>query len=59
MKRLQSQESPSSSVDAAECRSKKNRQPPRMLTYDNMGLLHVSYTLRGPVDVTVDCINFN
>lgn len=48
---------PSSSVDEAECRSKKTRQPPRMLTYDNMGLL--SYTLIGQVDVAVDCINFN
>ena len=57
MKRLQSQESPSSSVDEAECRYKKTRQPPRMLTYDNIGLL--SYTLRGQVDVTVDCININ
>ena len=65
MKRLQSQEkqkfsltrTPSSSVDEAECRSKKTRQPPRMLTYDNMGLL--SYTLIGQVDVAVDCINFN
>ena len=35
----------------------RTRQPPRMLTYDNMG--QPSYTLRGQVDVAVDCINVN
>ncbi|XP_078338900.1 uncharacterized protein LOC144627024 [Crassostrea virginica] len=37
--------SSSSSVDEAECRPTRTRQPPRMLTYDNMG--QPSYTLRG------------
>ena len=52
-----SSSSSSSSVDEAECRPTRTRQPPRMLTYDNIG--QPSYTLRGQVDVAVDFINVN